>query len=143
MIANALEDKPLPVYGDGLNIRDWLYVEDHCRGIDAALHKGKAGEVYNFGGAGERSNIWIVKSILSLLGKPESLISYVKDRPGHDRRYAIDFSKAVRELDWRPETDLNEGLRCTVAWYLDNREWWERVRSGDYREYYARMYGNR
>ncbi|MGI6384568.1 MAG: dTDP-glucose 4,6-dehydratase [bacterium] len=143
MIANALEDKPLPVYGDGLNIRDWIYVEDHCRGIAAALHQGRSGEVYNFGGASERSNILIVKSILSLLGKPESLISYVRDRPGHDRRYAIDFDKAVRELNWRPETELDEGLRCTVAWYLDNRDWWERVRSGAYQDYYDRMYGSR
>ena len=124
MIINALNDKPLPVYGKGVNVRDWLYVGDHCRAIDMILHKGRAGEVYNIGGHNERANIDIVKNILKLLGKPESLITYVADRKGHDMRYAIDPSKLHDELGWKPETRFDDGLAKTVNWYLENRLWW-------------------
>ncbi len=141
MIANALRDRRLPVYGDGLNVRDWIHVEDHCRGLLAALERGTPGHVYNLGGSSERTNIQIVKQILGLLGKPESLVEYVKDRPGHDRRYAIDASKARRELGWAPRLAFEEGLRGTVAWYVEHREWWERVVSGEYLRYYERQYG--
>lgn len=143
MILNALEDKPLPVYGDGLNIRDWIYVEDHCRGIDAAFHKGKEGEIYNFGGSSEKTNIDTVKTILRLVNKPESLINFVKDRPGHDRRYAIDFSKAERELGWKPKYSFDEGMKTTLNWYLNNSRWISRVKSKEYLEYYEKMYKNR
>jgi len=143
MIANALRDEPLPVYGDGMNVRDWIHVEDHCRGLLAALERGKAGEVYNLGGRSERHNIDIVRQVLGILGKPESLIRFVKDRPGHDRRYAIDPSKAERELGFSPRRRFEEGLRDTVAWYRDQRGWWERVLSGEYRAYYERQYGGR
>ena len=143
MIANALADKPLPVYGDGLNVRDWLYVEDHCRAIDLILHNGRPGEVYNVGGHNEMSNISIVRLILGGLGKPESLITYVTDRKGHDRRYAIDPAKIHAELGWLPETKFADGIKKTVRWYLDNREWWETIISGEYRNYYEKMYGNR
>ncbi|MDI6785510.1 MAG: dTDP-glucose 4,6-dehydratase [bacterium] len=143
MILNALEDKPLPVYGDGLNIRDWIYVEDHCRGIDAVLHKGKEGEVYNFGGNSEKTNIDTVKIILRLLDKPESLISFVKDRPGHDRRYAIDFSKAEKELEWKPKYSFEEGIKMTIDWYLDNSKWISRVKTKEYLDYYEKMYKDR
>jgi len=141
MVANALEDKPLPVYGDGLQIRDWIHVEDHCRGLLAALERGKAGQVYNFGAASERRNIEIVKGVLGLVGKPESLIKYVRDRPGHDRRYAIDAAKAQRELDWAPRHRFEEALAGTVRWYRENRGWWERIRTGEYLTYYQRQYG--
>jgi len=140
MIVNALADKPLPVYGDGMNVRDWLQVEDHCSAIDVVLHKGKAGEVYNIGGSNEKKNIEVVKLVLRQLGKPESLISFVNDRLGHDRRYAIDSSKVQRELGWKPSVSFEVGLSRTVQWYLDNRSWWERIVSGEYREYYRRMY---
>ncbi len=143
MIANALSDKPLPVYGEGLNVRDWLYVEDHCRAIDLILEKGRAGQVYNVGGHNERRNIDIVKKILALLGKPESLIEHVTDRKGHDRRYAIDPALIRRELGWEPETGFDEGIERTVRWYLDHRPWWENIINGEYRNYYERMYGNR
>ncbi|MBU4199407.1 MAG: dTDP-glucose 4,6-dehydratase [Verrucomicrobia bacterium] len=143
MIANALEDKPLPVYGDGCQVRDWIYVEDHCRGVDAVLRKGKTGEIYNIGGSHDVPNLDVVRRILAILQKPESLIKYVKDRPGHDRRYAIDASKIERELGWQPRLDFDTALRKTVAWYLEHRTWWERIRSGEYRKYYAAMYGNR
>lgn len=143
MILNALEDKSLPVYGDGLNIRDWIYVEDHCRAIDIVLHKGKEGEVYNFGGASEKTNIDTVKTILELLHKPESLINFVKDRPGHDRRYAIDFSKAEKELDWKPRYSFEEGIKMTIDWYLNNSQWVSRVKNKEYLEYYEKMYKNR
>jgi dTDP-glucose 4,6-dehydratase len=143
MIANALRDEPLPVYGDGMNVRDWIHVEDHCRGLLAALEGGRSGEVYNFGGHSERHNIDIVKEVLLLLGKPASLIRFVKDRPGHDRRYAIDSTKAERELGWRPNHRFEEGLAATVAWYRDRRSWWERILSGEYRAYYERQYGAR
>jgi len=143
MIANALRDLPLPVYGDGMNVRDWIYVEDHCRGLLAALEKGREGEVYNFGASSERHNIDIVRKVLDLVGKPHTLIQYVKDRPGHDRRYAIDASKARRELGWEPRRRFEETLAATVAWYRENRGWWERIISGEYREYYERQYGGR
>ncbi len=143
MIANALADKPLPVYGDGLNVRDWLYVEDHCRAIDLIIHNGQVGEVYNVGGHNEMSNISIVKLICRELDKPESLIKYVTDRKGHDRRYAIDPQKIHSELGWLPETKFEDGIKETVRWYLNNRQWWETIVSGEYRNYYEKMYGNK
>ena len=143
MIINALHDKPLPVYGDGLNVRDWLYVEDHCRAIDLILQKGKVGEIYNVGGHNEMRNIGIVKLICQELGKPESLISYVKDRKGHDRRYAIDPTKIHNELGWLPETKFADGIKKTIKWYLENQDWWENIVNGEYQGYYERMYGGR
>ena len=143
MLANALADKPLPVYGTGENVRDWLYVEDHCRAIDLILRRGRVGEVYNIGGHNEKRNIDVVRLILEAVGKPESLITFVADRKGHDLRYAIDPTKMRAELGWEPETRFQEGIRRTIAWYLDNRAWWEEIVSGEYRLYYERMYGNR
>lgn len=143
MIANALNNKPLPVYGKGENVRDWLYVEDHCKAIDLIIHKGRAGEVYNIGGHNEMKNIDIVKIICKELNKPESLITFVADRKGHDMRYAIDPSKIHRELGWLPETKFEDGIKKTIEWYLSNREWWETIISGEYKEYYEKMYGNR
>ncbi len=143
MIANALNDKALPVYGEGLNVRDWLYVEDHCKAIDMIIHNGKVGEVYNIGGHNEKTNIYIVKKILELLGKPESLITYVADRKGHDLRYAIDPTKIKNELGWEPDTMFDDGIVKTVNWYLENRDWWENIISGDYQNYYEKMYNNR
>ena len=143
MIINALHDKPLPVYGDGLNVRDWLYVEDHCRAIDLILQKGRVGEVYNVGGHNEMRNIDIVKLICKELGKPERLITYVKDRKGHDRRYAIDPTKIHNELGWLPETKFADGIKKTIKWYLENQEWWENIVNGEYQKYYEKMYGNR
>ncbi len=140
MTVNALHDKPLPVYGDGGNVRDWLHVDDHCSALLLALEKGRAGEVYNIGGGAERTNIVIVKSILQAVGKPESLIKYVKDRPGHDRRYAIDPSKIKAELGWTPAHSFEKGLEETVKWYVENRPWWERVMSGAYRQYFDTQY---
>jgi dTDP-glucose 4,6-dehydratase len=141
MIANALEEEPLPVYGDGLNVRDWIHVDDHCRGIHAALTRGRAGRIYNFGGDAERTNLTVVTTILEAVGASDDLITFVKDRSGHDRRYAIDASRAADELGWAPERRFDEGLAATVRWYVENRPWWERVRSGEYRTYYERMYG--
>ena len=143
MIANALADKPLPVYGEGLNVRDWLYVDDHCKAIDLILHKGRVGQVYNIGGHNEMRNIDIVKLICKALDKPESLITYVADRKGHDMRYAIDPTKIHQELGWLPETMFAEGIQKTIQWYLDNKDWWQTIVSGEYRDYYERMYGNR
>ena len=143
MIANALADKPLPVYGEGLNVRDWLYVEDHCKAIDLIIHKGRVGEVYNIGGHNEMRNIDIVRIICKALDKPESLITYVADRKGHDMRYAIDPTKIHNELGWLPETKFSDGIQKTIRWYLDNRTWWETIISGEYQHYYERMYGNR
>ena len=143
MIANALNDKPLPVYGNGLNVRDWLYVEDHCSAIDLIIHNGREGEVYNVGGHNEMANIDIVKTILAILKKPESLITYVTDRKGHDMRYAIDPTKIHTELGWLPETKFKDGIVKTVEWYLSNREWWEQIISGEYQNYYKKMYGER
>lgn len=143
MIANALNDKPLPVYGKGENVRDWLYVEDHCSAIDLIIHKGRVGEVYNIGGHNEKTNIYIVKKILEILGKPESLITYVTDRKGHDLRYAIDPTKIYNELGWLPQTRFDNGIVKTVNWYLENKSWWGNIISGEYQEYYAKMYGRR
>ena len=143
MIANASEGRSLPVYGDGKNVRDWIHVVDHCRGIRAAMERGARGEVYNFGGDAERENLFVVKEILRLCGKGEDLITYVKDRPGHDRRYAMDSSKARATLGWTPGYTFEEGLEQTVTWYMENRHWWERVRSGEYQSYYAQQYGGR
>ena len=143
MINNAVNNKPLPVYGDGLNIRDWLYVEDHCDAINTVINKGKLGEVYNIGGNNEIKNIDIVKNILDYLGKPESLIKYVTDRPGHDRRYAIDASKIKNELDWQPKFKFKDMIKHTIQWYLDNEEWLAHVISGEYKKYYEQNYNNR
>jgi dTDP-glucose 4,6-dehydratase len=143
MIANALNDKPLPVYGKGENVRDWLYVEDHCKAIDLIIHNGRVGEVYNIGGHNEMTNIDIVKIIIKALGKSEDLITYVTDRAGHDMRYAIDPTKIHTELGWLPETMFAEGIQKTIEWYLNNREWWENIISGEYQTYYDNMYGNR
>ena len=143
MIVNCLHDKPLPVYGQGLNVRDWLYVEDHCRAIDLIVRKGREGEVYNVGGHNEMRNIDIVTMICDMLGKPHSLITYVTDRKGHDLRYAIDPTKIRKELGWEPKTMFADGLRKTVDWYLSHRDWWETILSGEYQNYYEKMYGNR
>jgi len=143
MIYRALNNETLPVYGKGQNVRDWLYVLDHCTAIDLILHNGKDGEIYNIGGHNERTNIEVVKTILKELGKPESLITFVKDRAGHDMRYAIDPSKTKKELGWEPTTLFDDGIKETIKWYLDNRPWWENIISGDYKEYYEKMYGNR
>lgn len=141
MIINALADKPLPVYGTGENVRDWLYVEDHCKAIDLIIRKGIVGEVYNIGGHNEMKNIDIVKIIIKALGKPESLITYVKDRAGHDMRYAIDPTKIHDELGWSPETKFADGIQKTIKWYLENRSWWETIISGEYQQYYEKFYG--
>ena len=143
MIANALNDKPLPVYGKGENVRDWLYVEDHCKAIDLIVRKGRVGEVYNIGGHNERTNLEVVKTVLRELGKSEDLITYVTDRPGHDMRYAIDPTKIHRELGWLPETKFDDGIKKTIQWYLDNKSWWENIISGEYQNYYEKMYANR
>ena len=143
MIANCLNDKPLPVYGEGKNVRDWLYVEDHCKAIDLIVRKGRIGEVYNVGGHNEMRNIDIVKLIIKELGKSEDLITYVTDRKGHDLRYAIDPTKIHSELGWLPETKFADGIKKTIKWYLDNQDWWEPIISGEYQNYYEQMYGNR
>jgi dTDP-glucose 4,6-dehydratase len=143
MISNALEGKPLPVYGDGSNVRDWLHVEDHCSAILTVLERGRVGEVYNVGGNNEVANLDVVKLLLKHLGKPESLIKFVTDRPGHDRRYAIDASRIKAELGWEPSRTFEVGLGETIRWYLDNRTWWERVKGGEYRKYYESMYSGR
>jgi dTDP-glucose 4,6-dehydratase len=143
IIANAMEGKKLPVYGDGRNVRDWIYVEDHCTGVRAAMERGKAGEVYNFGGNAERENIEVIRQILKLVGRGEDLITYVKDRPGHDRRYAMDVSKAKATLGWTPSFTFEDGIRQTVDWYVRNGAWLQRVRSGDYQRYYETQYGKR
>ena len=142
-VTNALENKPLPVYGDGLNVRDWIHVEDHCRALEMILEKGVPGEFYNIGGEGERTNLQITQAILRILGKSDSMIQYVTDRPGHDRRYAIDFSKIRKEIGWKPKYSLEEGLNQTVHWYIDHEDWWRRIKSGAYREFYERHYGGR
>jgi dTDP-glucose 4,6-dehydratase len=140
MIIKALQNKPLPVYGDGLNVRDWLHVEDHCSAIEAILKRGKVGEVYNIGGNNEWKNIDVVKCILSSLNRKESLIERVKDRLGHDRRYAMDAGKIMRELGWRPKHRFKEGLKGTIKWYLDHSDWWKKIISGEYKNYYKKMY---
>ena len=141
MIANALNDEPLPVYGDGKNVRDWIYVEDHCRAILLVLEKGRSGGIYNIGARNERKNLEVVQSILDALGKPRSLIKFVKDRPGHDRRYAIDATLVETELGWMPQETWSSGLEKTINWYRENQEWIDRIRNGAYREYYAKHYG--
>ncbi len=143
MISRALADEELPVYGNGANVRDWLHVHDHCEAIDLIIHKGKVGEVYNVGGHNERSNLEVVKTILKALDKPESLIKYVKDRPGHDMRYAIDPTKLETELGWKPQYTFDTGIQMTIQWYLDNKEWWENIISGEYRNYFEEMYKDR
>ena len=143
VIFRALEKREIPVYGTGENVRDWLYVEDHCKAIDMILQNGKVGQIYNIGGHNERTNLEVVKSILAYLNRSEDLISYVTDRKGHDLRYAIDPTKIHNELGWRPETPFEEGIKMTIQWYLDNNSWWEQIISGDYKEYYEQMYVNR
>jgi dTDP-glucose 4,6-dehydratase len=143
MISNAIKDKELPIYGDGMHVRDWIYVEDHCRALDVVLHQGKEGEVYNIGGWSERPNLSVAKTVLDRLGKSQSLLRFVTDRPGHDRRYAIDFSKIERALGWKPSVSFEEGIRLTVEWYQTHQEWWEKIKTGEYLEYYNRMYGHR
>jgi len=142
-IGNALVDRPIPVYGDGLHVRDWLFVEDHCRAIEAVMERGRAGEVYNVGGANELPNIELARLILRELKKPESLIQFVKDRPGHDRRYALDSSKLSRELGWKPLVSLAEGIPRTVRWYCEHQDWLRRVQTGEYQEYYRKHYHER
>ena len=141
MMTNALEGQPLPVYGDGLHVRDWIFVTDHCRALDIVLEKGGAGEIYNIGGVGEKTNLEVVKTILAAVGGDESLIRFVQDRPGHDRRYAIDSSKIGSELGWQPEVDFTAGIEQTFQWYKDHAGWWQRIKSGEYRQYYEKMYG--
>ena len=143
VITNALEDKPIPVYGDGLYRRDWIYVEDHCSALETVLISGKPGEIYNIAGGQEKTNLELIKLILNTLGKPESLITFVKDRPAHDRRYAIDASKILKDLYWMPSYSYERALKSTVDWYLQNRTWWQRVKSKEYLEYYQKMYGGR
>ena len=140
MISRALADEPLPVYGKGENVRDWLYVKDHCSAIDLVMRKGRVGEVYNVGGHNERTNLEVVKTILAQLGKPESLITYVTARPGHDMRYAIDPTKIHTELGWLPETKFDDGIKATIEWYLENESWWKNILSGDYQNYFQKMY---
>jgi dTDP-glucose 4,6-dehydratase len=142
-ITNLLDDQPVPVYGTGQNVRDWIHVSDHCRGIDLALRRGRAGQIYNFGGRTEKTNLEVTKLLLQLLGKPESLVRFVADRPGHDLRYAIDCTKAERELGWRPGVEFAAGLAQTIAWYKQHLPWVARVKSGEYRDYYRKQYGQR
>ncbi len=143
MIANALADKELPVYGKGENVRDWLYVQDHCSAIDLIIHKGRVGEVYNIGGHNEKTNLEVVKIILKELGKSEDLIKYVTDRPGHDMRYAIDPSKIHNELGWLPVTKFEDGIKKTIKWYLDNADWWQHIINGEYKDYYEKHYSKK
>ena len=143
LISNALADQPLPIYGDGLYVRDWLFVDDHCAAVDAVLHHGRPGEVYNIGGNNEKTNLEIVRIILERLGKPAGLIRHVQDRPGHDRRYAIDAEKIAGQMGWRPQTAFPEGIRYTIEWYLKNPDWVGHIRSGEYQRYYAKMYDRR
>ena len=143
IISRSLLDKNIPVYGTGENVRDWLYVEDHCSAIDLIIHKGRDGEVYNVGGHNEKTNLDVVKTILKELGKPEELITYVGDRLGHDMRYAIDPTKMMNELGWKPTTNFDEGIKVTIKWYLENKEWWENILSGEYQDYYEKMYDKR
>ena len=139
-ITNLFENKPVPIYGDGLNVRDWIFVLDNAEAIDRVLHKGKEGEVYNIGAGYESTNISLIKTVVKLMNKPESLITYIKDRPGHDKRYAIDPSKTMNTLGWSPRTSLDSGLKTTIDWYVKNQEWWQRVKSGDYMKYYEKNY---
>ncbi len=140
LITNLMEGKKIPIYGDGMNVRDWLYVEDHCRAIDAIIHRGKIGETYCVGGDGEKPNLEIAKTILSLLGKDEEMIEYVEDRKGHDRRYAINFDKIKKELGWEPQVTFEEGIKKTIQWFQENEAWWKNIKSGEYQEYYQKQY---
>jgi len=142
-VTNVLEDKPIPVYGDGLNVRDWIFVVDHCRALDAVIHKGKPGEIYNIGGGNEKTNLELIHKLLELLDKPRSLMQFVTDRPAHDRRYALDCTKIARELGWEPAYSFEQALRATVDWYLRNESWWRSIKSGEYAKYYERMYSHR
>jgi len=142
-ITNLLENKKVPVYGEGQNIRDWIYVDDHNEGVDLIIQKGRIGETYCLGGNSEKTNLEVTKTILKLLGKGEEMIEYVKDRPGHDQRYAIDFNKIKQELNWEPHVDFERGLRQTIAWYKNNQDWWQRVKSGEYQQYYQQQYQQR
>lgn len=142
-ISNALEDKPIPIYGDGLNVRDWIYVDDHCRAIDLIIQRGKLGDTYNIAAGNEKTNLELVHKLLDVTGKPKSLITFVTDRPGHDRRYALDTTKIERELGWNPTISFEGGLRKTIQWYIENEAWWRRIKSGEYAEYYQRMYSQR
>ena len=140
-VTNLLADKKVPVYGDGLNVRDWIHVRDHCRAVLTVLEQGKPGEVYNIGGNNERSNIELTRLLIELVGKDESMMEFVPDRPGHDRRYAIDASKITNELEWEPQTEFTQGLKDTIQWYIDNPHWWQAIKSGDYLKYYEKQYG--
>jgi dTDP-glucose 4,6-dehydratase len=140
VITNALEDKPVPVYGDGLNIRDWIFVVDHCRALDAVIQKGKPGEIYNIGSGNEKTNLELIRKLLELLDKPQSLIQFVTDRPAHDRRYALDCAKIATELGWKPAYSFEKALSATVDWYLKNESWWRSIKSGEYSRYYKKMY---
>jgi dTDP-glucose 4,6-dehydratase len=142
-VTNVLENKPIPVYGDGLNIRDWIYVEDHCRALDIVLEKGKPGEVYNIGADQEKTNLELIQRLLDVMGKPRDLITFVADRPGHDRRYALDISKIAHELGWKPVYPFDKALAMTVDWYIKNEAWWRKIKSGEYAKYYERMYSRR
>jgi len=142
-ISNALEDKPIPIYGDGLNVRDWIYVDDHCRAIDLIIQRGKLGDTYNIAAGNEKTNLELVHKLLDVTGKPKSLITFVTDRPGHDQRYALDTTKIERELGWNPTISFEGGLRKTIQWYIENEAWWRRIKSGEYVEYYERMYSQR
>jgi len=142
-VTNALADEPLPLYGDGCQVRDWMHVVDHCRALDVIVRRGRAGETYNVGGGNERRNVDVATLILETLGKPQTLLRHIEDRPGHDRRYAIDASKTARELGWAPQEPFAAGIAATIDWYRKNRAWWEAVKSGAYRDYYERMYGAR
>ena len=142
-VTNALEDKPIPIYGDGLNVRDWIYVIDHCRALDIVLQKGKPGEVYNIAANQEKTNLELIHTLMDILGKPQKLMTFVADRLGHDRRYALDASKITRELSWVPEYSFEEALTITVDWYLNNEPWWRKIKSGEYIKYYETMYSNR
>jgi len=141
-ISNAMEGKPLPIYGDGQQVRDWIYVLDHCSGIDCALHHGELGEIYNVGGGNERTNMQMSRQLLSMLGRSEDLLEYVRDRPGHDRRYSLDCSK-LKSLGWSPSHNFEEAMAETIRWYGENKDWWKRIKSGEYQEYYRKMYENR
>ena len=142
-ITNALEDKPIPVYGDGLNVRDWIFVSDHCRALDVVIQKGQPGEIYNIGGGNEKTNLELIRKLLELLGKPQSLIQFVTDRPAHDRRYALDCAKIATELSWKPAYSFERALSATVDWYLKNESWWRSIKSGEYAKYYEKMYSHR
>ena len=142
-VTNALENKPIPIYGDGLNVRDWIYVEDHCRALDLALQKGEPGEIYNIGASNEKTNLELVHALLDIMDKPKSLMTFVADRPGHDRRYALNASKITKELGWKPLYPFEKALAATVDWYVNNEHWWRRIKSGEYAKYYERMYSHR